>query len=132
MERFITPYMFAITECHIRGEFCFYPGQLSAPSIDSPHHSYCYLYECEPHMIDSAIGGKDFPTDEYTLSKSFPNKALAKEWFTFHWENFVTKTDVEAMKEAGVTHVRVPIPHWIMGDIQEDEPWYVLCVGFSV
>mmetsp|Transcript_29456 Transcript_29456/g.45350 ORF Transcript_29456/g.45350 Transcript_29456/m.45350 type:complete len:615 (-) Transcript_29456:169-2013(-) len=123
MERFITPYMFAVTKCHLAGDFCWYPGQLSAPPTSSPHHEYCDLFQCEPHMIDSADGGKDFPTDEYTLAQSFPNKALAREYLNYHWENFVQKQDVIALKEAGVTHVRVPIPHWIMGDIKEDEPW---------
>jgi glucan 1,3-beta-glucosidase len=123
MERFITPYMFAITSCHLQGDFCWYPGQLSAPPTESPHHKYCNLYHCEPHIMDSAIGGKDFPIDEYSLSKSFPSRALAREYFTYHWDNFVTKQDVKKMKDAGVTHIRVPLPHWIMGDIQEDEPW---------
>jgi glucan 1,3-beta-glucosidase len=119
MERFISPYMFAITSCHIQGDFCWYPGQLSAPPTNSPDHKYCDLYRCKPQMIDSAAGGKDFPTDEYTLAKSFPNKATAREYLNYHWENFVQKQDVIALKEAGVTHVRVPLPHWIMGDIKE-------------
>lgn len=38
MERFITPYMFALNSCHLNGEFCFYPGQISAPPTTSPHH----------------------------------------------------------------------------------------------
>ena len=123
MERFITPYMFAITSCHLEGDFCWYPGQISAPALESDDHKYCDLFQCKPHLIDSVVGGKDYPTDEYTLAKSFPNKALAREYLTYHWDNFVTKNDVKAMKEAGVTHVRVPLPHWIMGDIKEDEPW---------
>lgn len=122
-ERFITPYLFAITSCHLKGDFCFYPGQLSAPPTENKHHKYCDMYQCEPHIIDSNLGGQEFPIDEYTLTKSFPSKALAKEYLTFHWDNFVTKQDVKEMKDARVTHIRVPVPHWIMGDIKDDEPW---------
>ena len=53
MERFITPYLFALNSCHIEGELCWYPGQLSAPPTSSPQHQYCNLYECQPHMIDN-------------------------------------------------------------------------------
>jgi glucan 1,3-beta-glucosidase len=66
----------------------------------------------------------DYPTDEYTLLRSFPSRALAKEYMTFHWENFVTKADVKTLHDAGVTHARVPVPHYMMNDIVEDEPWY--------
>eukprot|EP00980_Cylindrotheca_fusiformis_P005008 scaffold1062_cov130-Cylindrotheca_fusiformis.AAC.14 len=123
MERWITPYLFAVTSCHTAGDYCWYPGQISAPPISSPDHEYCDLYQCKPKLIDSVSGGKDFPTDEYTLSSSFDDKLIAEKYFSHHWDNFVTKDDVIALSEVGVTHVRVPVPHWIMGDIKDDEPW---------
>ena len=122
-ERFITPYFFAITTCHLRGDFCFYPNQIDAPPTNDPKHQYCDFFNCEPVLIDSAAGGKDFPTDEYTLAKAFDDKAIAKQYFEFHWEHFVTHEDVQAMHEAGVTHVRVPLPHWILGNLDETEPY---------
>ena len=77
-------------------------------------------------MIDNAqTGQKDYPTDEYTLANSFESKATLKEYLNFHYENFISKEDVVALKEAGVTHVRVPLPHWIMGDIDEENEPYV-------
>mmetsp|Transcript_22679 Transcript_22679/g.56038 ORF Transcript_22679/g.56038 Transcript_22679/m.56038 type:complete len:341 (-) Transcript_22679:787-1809(-) len=124
MERWITPYMFAITDCHTTGEsMCFYPGQISAPPTTSPHHQYCDLFHCKPHLIDSVSGEKDFPVDEYTLSQSFDSKDIAEKYFSYHFEFFVAKSDVIALHEAGVTHVKVPMPHWIKGEIKDDEPW---------
>lgn len=125
MERWITPYLFAITSCHTSGDFCWYPGQISAPITSSVEREYCDLFHCKPMLIDSATGEKDFPTDEYTLSNSFDDKDIAQKYFSYHWDNFVTKKDVISLNEIGVSHVRVPVPHWIMGDIKEDEPWVV-------
>lgn len=123
MERFITPYLFAITSCHVKGDFCWYPGQLSAPPLGKGDHEYCDLYSCKPHLIESAKGLKEFPVDEWTLASSFESKAIAKQYFEYHWDNFVSFEDLKELQLAGVTHVRVPISHWIFGDIKEDEPW---------
>jgi glucan 1,3-beta-glucosidase len=120
-ERYITPYLFAVNTCQLNGDWCFYPGQLGAPPVtNKQEYGYCDLYHCQPHLVEDTF---DYPTDEYTLLSSFPKKALAKEYMTFHWDNFVTKADVKALKEAGVTHVRVPVPHYMMGNILDDEPW---------
>ena len=55
---------------------------------------------------------------------AFHDKEIAKKWMEIHWNNFVTRADVEELAQAGVTHVRVPIPSWILGnDIREGEPW---------
>lgn len=118
LERFITPYMFALTDCHTRGDFCWFPGQISAPS--GPDHKYCNMYDCEFLLNDQ----NDFvAVDEYTLASQFTHKALAREYLSYHWDNFVSKQDVKTLANAGVTHVRVPMPHWIMGDIRDNEPW---------
>lgn len=122
MERFITPYMFALTDCHVRGEFCWFPGQISAPSTTGlEHFPYCDMYQCTFLLNEQT---DDFvAVDEYTLAKQFPSKALGREYLSYHWDNFVKKLDVQTLAKAGVTHVRVPMPHWIMGDIREGEPW---------
>jgi glucan 1,3-beta-glucosidase len=119
-ERFITPYLFALNTCQRKGDWCFYPGQLSAPPASSKIHQYCDLYHCQPHLLDTT---HDYPADEYTLYQSFNNSALAKEYMTFHWDNFITKADVQALQKAGITHIRVPVPHYMMGDIHPGEPW---------
>ena len=126
-ESLVTPYLFALNSCQLRGDWCFYPNQLGAPPISSREHKYCDLYSCTPHLIDAPMEEDvtiDYPSDEKTLLKSFPNKALAKEYMTFHWENFITKDDVQFMAEVGgVEYVKVPIPHYAMNDILDDEPW---------
>jgi glucan 1,3-beta-glucosidase len=40
-----------------------------------------------------------------------------------HWDTFVNKQDLIDLREAGVTHMRVPMSYWIRGDVQEGEPW---------
>lgn len=125
MERFITPYFFAITTCHLRGDFCFYPGQVDAPPLDSPDYQVCDLFHCKPVQFMSSSGELDYPIDMYTLLTAFHDKHIAKRWLEFHWEHFVTKDDIRTLHEAGVTHVRVPVPHWILEDSATigDEPW---------
>ena len=125
MERFITPYFFAITTCHLRGDFCFYPGQVDAPPLDSPDYQVCDLFHCKPVQFMSNTGELDYPIDMYTLLTAFHDKHIAKRWLEFHWEHFVTKDDIRTLHEAGVTHVRVPVPHWILEDSATigDEPW---------
>ena len=40
-----------------------------------------------------------------------------------HWANFVKEDDIIRIKNAGLGHVRIPVGHWIMGDISPDEPY---------
>jgi len=126
-ERMVTPYLFALNSCQLQGDWCFYPDQLGAPPTNSRHHKYCDLYSCQPHLIDVPMETDevlDYPTDEKSLLGSFSNKAIAKEYMAFHWENFVTKDDVRFLAEvAGVEYVKVPIPHYAMNGILDEEPW---------
>lgn len=126
-ERMVTPYLFALNSCQLQGDWCFYPDQLGAPPTNSRHHKYCDLFSCKPHLIDVPMetdAVKDYPTNEKSLLGSFSNKAIAKEYMTFHWENFITKDDVQFLAEvAGVEYVKVPVPHYAMNDILDDEPW---------
>jgi glucan 1,3-beta-glucosidase len=120
-----TPYLFALNTCQQKGDWCFYPGQLSAPptkssSSSNKQYEICDLYHCQPHLLDTT---HDYPADEYTLYQSFDNPSLAKEYMTFHWDNFVTKADIQTLQHSGVTHIRVPVPHYMMGDILPEEPW---------
>ena len=69
---------------------------------------------------DSSV---DYPFDEKSLLDSFSNKAIAKEYLSIHWENFITKEDVKFLAENGVEYVKVPIPFYAMNDILDDEPW---------
>eukprot|EP00560_Eucampia_antarctica_P002700 CAMPEP_0197834178 /NCGR_PEP_ID=MMETSP1437-20131217/21427_1 /TAXON_ID=49252 ORGANISM="Eucampia antarctica, Strain CCMP1452" /NCGR_SAMPLE_ID=MMETSP1437 /ASSEMBLY_ACC=CAM_ASM_001096 /LENGTH=524 /DNA_ID=CAMNT_0043438673 /DNA_START=74 /DNA_END=1646 /DNA_ORIENTATION=- len=115
LERFITPYFFALTTCHLEGDYRFYEGQIDAPPVDSSDYKKMNSKECQPVL--------PYPVDEWTLTSAFANKEVAKRWLEFHWDNFVKRKDISDLKASGVTHIRVPLGHWIMGDIRDDEPW---------
>ena len=151
LERYITPYQFAVTDCHVRGDFCWYPGQLSAPSPHDPTYKLCDLKKCSVVRVTNAFGNADYPVGEKTLAEAFLNnsnsnattagsssadaalvvasKDIAEQWFNYHFENFIQMADLMALKKVGVTHLRVPIPHWIMGGDDVVEPWEPWIVG---
>lgn len=135
LERFIVPYMFATTTCHLRGDHCCYPGMLSANSTCE----LCDIDACPPaRSIQEASQSLDYPLDEYALADAFltANRnggvyrnphgiAIAETWLNQHFENFLNKKDLERLVDFGITHVRVPLPHWILGNVLDDEPWIV-------
>ena len=127
MERYITPYQFALTTCHIQGDFCWYPGQINAP----PNAPLCDLKKCPPLLSHNVFGKLDYPLDEYSLWKAFGtnNTKIAEEWLNYHLEYFITEQDIVAVKASGATHVRLPLPHWILQSQSEihaaGEVWLV-------
>lgn len=138
LERYIVPYQFSVTDCHIRGDFCWFPGQASAPTTDHPDYTLCDHDICQPVRIENAFGHMDYPVDEKTLANAFLKAAdetnatsiskqreIAEQWFNFHFDNFIKYEDVQMIQAAGITHLRVPLPHWILGDVQEGESWIV-------
>ena len=40
----------------------------------------------------------------------------AKKFLEKHWDTWVTRQDLEDLKNAGITHVRIPIGYWILGE----------------
>jgi glucan 1,3-beta-glucosidase len=123
IERYIVPYQFSITDCHLDGDFCWFDGALSAPPTDSKEYKLCDPSKCKPVLSTNVFGAQDYPIDEWNLSEAFNNTETATRWLNFHFENFVKKQDLQELKDAGITHVRVPLPHWILGDIRDNEPW---------
>jgi glucan 1,3-beta-glucosidase len=120
LERWITPYLFALTNCHLDGEFCRYPQQvLNHKGVPLPE---CDLKKCLPISTDNVDGGR-YPMDEYTLTDAFPDKGTARRYLEHHWDTFVTKQDIQLLRQAGLTHVRVPLGYWILGDVWEGEPY---------
>jgi glucan 1,3-beta-glucosidase len=118
LERFITPYFFALTTCHLKGDFRFYPNQIDAPPTSSPLYKPMdaqALKECHPIL--------PYPVDEWTLTEAFEDKDLARQYLDIHYDNFVTREDIAMIKENGATHVRVPLGHWITGNVMEEEPY---------
>ena len=127
MERYITPYMFAVTDCHVSGALCWYPGQASAP----PNAPICELAErsagdaskqkCTPVRFPNVFGQIDYPLDEYHLGIAFQDNLTAYEsWLDAHFDNFIRYSDLQLVKRAGLTHLRVPLPHFLL---QDDLPY---------
>ena len=114
-ERFITPYFFALTTCHLKGDFRFYPEQVDAPPTTSPMYKAMDIDECKPIL--------PYPMDEWTLTDAFADKEMVKRYLEIHYDNFITRKDIKFLKQNGVSHVRVPLGHWITGNIAEDEPF---------
>ena len=62
------------------------------------------------------------PVDQWTYCATLgPDEALRR--LTAHWDSWVTEADVAELAAAGLTHVRVPVPHWMLGNIAADEPY---------
>jgi glucan 1,3-beta-glucosidase len=55
--------------------------------------------------------------------QAFPDKDIAKRYLNLHYNHFVTRDDIETLAKNGVTHVRVPLGHWILGDVTPEEPY---------
>jgi glucan 1,3-beta-glucosidase len=145
LERYITPYTFAVTDCHLRGDFCWYPGQINAPPSNGDDEDddaeLCDLFTCKPMMKENVFGKMDFPMDEYNLWQAFldyqedeeeeeaddngtkKNQTkriqISEEWLQHHLDNFMQEDDIRFLAESGVTHIRVPLPHWILQDQDE-------------
>lgn len=62
------------------------------------------------------------PKDQWTFTK-YLGKEEAKERLTEHWDTWVDEDTFDQIKAAGLNHVRVPLGHWILGDIDEKEPY---------
>ena len=99
LERYIAPSLFAITTCDV-------DPSLSTNSTNT---------KCEPVQ--------PYPVDQYTLGEAFGSREEFKEHLEPHWDTFLTEADIVAIKEANLSHVRVPVGHWIMGDVSPGEPY---------
>jgi glucan 1,3-beta-glucosidase len=91
--------------------------------VDSQEYKECNLDECKPVLSENVFGSLDYPIDEWHLSDAFDDKDIATQWLNYHFQHFLKKQDLVDLKEAGITHVRVPLPHWILGDVRKNEPW---------
>ena len=49
--------------------------------------------------------------------------ALLETRLRKHWDTWVAKSDLETLKGAGITHLRVPFGFWILGDVRPGEPY---------
>ena len=90
-ERFITPYLFALTTCHLEGNFCSYPDQASGPQDPSdPDYIACSdaTYNCRPVRTSPSRIGRvrtpgdktrlDYPVSEFDILSTFTDKDIAR------------------------------------------------------
>ena len=126
LERYITPYLFVVTDCDVIGNFHYFDNQIDAPPSSDANYKQMTIdtlhNDCKP--IDP------LPVDEWTLSSSFQDIDVLKRYLNVHYENFVKKEDLVKLKESGITHLRVPLSHWILGDTSDEEP-YVQADGWK-
>ena len=106
-----------------------YNGSISAPPR---HYGMLCPQKCHnrPVYVKNIFNGSDYPIDEWHLAEAFQDRnehENGAKWLNHHFENFVSYQDLKEVKEAGITHLRVPMPHWILGDIDYEagEPWIV-------
>ena len=104
--------MFAVTSCDVDG-----PRPQNAHHTDNTHNPDDHNNSCTPVL--------PYPVDQLSLVSAFASKSLAREYLTSHWDTFVTEADIVQIKAAKVKNVRVPIGHWILDPVLDDDasPW---------
>lgn len=77
------------------------------------------------------------PVDEWTYCEKLrqlgeekgTGEALVRERLERHWDSWVTEEDIATLAAAGLTHLRVPVGHWLLRDAENggerttDEPY---------
>lgn len=84
----------------------------------------------EPYITPSlfkAFEPGEIPVDEYHYTM-FLGKEEAKRRLEHHWDTWYKESDFEAMANAGINTVRIPVGYWAYG-MKEDDP-YVLGQDF--
>lgn len=62
------------------------------------------------------------PVDEWTFIQRL-GKTEATRQLTQHWATWYTFADMQALRDAGINTLRIPVGYWILGNITPDEPW---------
>ena len=65
---------------------------------------------------------KKAPKDQWTYCETL-GKTECKKRLEQHWDSWVTESTISDLADAGITHVRIPIGHWITCDVADDEPY---------
>ncbi|KAG7372751.1 hypothetical protein IV203_018894 [Nitzschia inconspicua] len=116
--------------------------------MEQTSNSYSSYRLCSSHctdhpvLIDNIFNATDYPLDEWNLAQVFREYSTSQtgeEWLNVHFDTFVTFDDLVTVQQAGMTHIRVPLPHWILQDhpsatsdypdlyqsLQQQEPYLV-------
>lgn len=76
----------------------------------------------EPWITPSIFGewsSSNTVVDEYTYTKTL-GKAEASSRLNNHWNTFITQADFNAIAQAGLNHVRIPIGYWAVAPLGGD------------
>mmetsp|Transcript_29696 Transcript_29696/g.58173 ORF Transcript_29696/g.58173 Transcript_29696/m.58173 type:complete len:425 (+) Transcript_29696:58-1332(+) len=60
--------------------------------------------------------------DQWTFCQTL-GKTEASKQLQAHWSSWFTEQDVIDIAAAGLTHIRVPVGYWLLGDVEAGEPW---------
>jgi len=60
--------------------------------------------------------------DEWTFCQAL-GKDEASRQLHQHWDTFFTFADIQALQQAGINTLRIPVGYWLLGNITPDEPW---------
>lgn len=53
---------------------------------------------------------------EMQVVDALGGKEKARPFLEEHWDTWVTKQDLQNLKDGGITHIRIPIGYWILGE----------------
>ncbi|KAG7091441.1 hypothetical protein E1B28_010477 [Marasmius oreades] len=62
-----------------------------------------------PSLFDNT--GNDQIIDEWTFGQ-FQDRGQALNVLTQHWDTWITESDIAAIADAGLNHIRIPIGYW--------------------
>jgi glucan 1,3-beta-glucosidase len=75
----------------------------------------------EPWITPSLFKMAPGSVDEWTLSEQL-GKNRTFELLEPHWRDFITYEDLVTIRNAGITHLRIPFGYWMI-DIEDNEPY---------
>ena len=73
-----------------------------------------------PSLFDNT--GNSAIVDEWTFGQ-LQSRATAQSVLTNHWNTWITESDIQAIKAAGLNHIRIPIGYWAY-DTSEGEAYH--------
>ncbi|KAM0792072.1 hypothetical protein ACM66B_004776 [Microbotryomycetes sp. NB124-2] len=65
-----------------------------------------------PGMFQAAHKQDSRVVDQYTLCKYTRDRSTLQKALVNHYKTFITEKDLQAIKKAGLNHVRIPVPFW--------------------
>ena len=112
-ERYITPSLFATTNCTGVSSPGLGPGPGSSSGPGRKSTSTSTSTPCAPLT--------PFPVDLHSLSTLLGPQSTSIH-LKSHYETFLTRADISKLHSHNVTHLRVPLPHYIFS-ASPDEPY---------